>query len=527
MKLRSAVNLSLAIILSSLLFACHPFYTGGPTPPVTNVGVVEDYSATDYVFFRTNQESFNSKYYARITEDGGIEVKPNFERTGVSGDWVKLELPEGLDGEVTEFSMDDDKIIALNAVRQIYTMYCANEEISRFRWTSEWGFPFWFGPGMQLREDILKWDFEVVSIEEDGNWIDPAGNKIAIGAGKCSHIIMLNDPGNTITFNDPWLPLDYSYEIGTPERGTFTSVNLSSSGSYHFIINEYGDMYTRFFDFDISGIDSLFFPASYEDQRGKKNPKMQLPAFDWVQQPKIDTGDNGSITDRISIHKIGRDCINRTMRVEGTFDGRSGFYEKDVTELESSAWVFYPTDRPLQGNLLEGNSLEDTTALTCTGKLEDRYYDRNLDKELPGLDEFRNGLWVFNWEWAGVIEDFNCYHSPAIMNINVGGVEFGLKLHYRGTIRLQERERGLDDNPREFDGAIEIPAELRERIAADPESRESWIIQKFLKDYLKGSQWNDMKIYATADEVTISGVAKNGRSILWKFGNGEWASSAE
>jgi len=66
-------------------------------------------------------------------------------------------------------------------------------------------------------------------------------------------------------------------------------------------------------DFDLSGPDGLFLRYSYADQRGRPNPAIQLPPFDWVRQPKI----AGRITDRISIHKTGSNCIHRILRVEG------------------------------------------------------------------------------------------------------------------------------------------------------------------------------------------------------------------
>lgn len=233
------------------------------------------------VIFKGNQESMNRCYYAAV-RDGNIWIKPNTETTGVSGAWRMLtNLPEGLRGQVTEIAMDDEHIIALNRERQIYTMWRALGEVADFRWQKAWGFPFWYGPGMRLRNDLLRWDFSVVSIPEDGCWTDPAGNLTAVGIAKCSHIIMLNPGGQTITFNDPWLPTDYSYEIGTPHRGRFLAVGLSSSGSTHFIINRYGDMFTRLYDFDISGLDNLFMRYSYEDQRGRPFPAIQLPAEPW------------------------------------------------------------------------------------------------------------------------------------------------------------------------------------------------------------------------------------------------------
>ena len=62
---------------------------------------------------------------------------------------------------------------------------------------------------------------------------------------------------------------DDSYEIGGPLGGRFQADSLSAAGSTTFVMNKYGDMYTRTFDFDSSGSDSIFFRYSWEDQSDK------------------------------------------------------------------------------------------------------------------------------------------------------------------------------------------------------------------------------------------------------------------
>ncbi len=452
------------------------------------------------VYFKGNKESMNSRYYA-VLRDGNIWVKPNVERTGVKGKWEMLEnLPAGLDGQVTEIAMDDEHIIALNKERQIYTMWNALDEISKFRWQKAWGMPFWAGPGMKLRPDLMKWDFSVVSIPEDGYWTDPAGNLKKVGGAKCSHIIMLNEGGQSITFNDPWLPRDYSYGIGTPMRGRFISVNLSSSGSTHFIVNKYGDMFTRMFDFDISGLDQ-FFVYSYEDRHGiPGNPDsifqvVQLPAEDWLKQPKIMTAGRASITDRISIQKIGKNCINRTLRVEGTDEsGKTGFYEKDIRDTGSSSWKFVKTGLKLTGNILE-NKPYDSSAETL-GQSADIAYSMKAEGFTAG------------------IPDFNCYNPPAALEIKLsGGNRISFPLHYRETIRLSEREAGIDDEPRLFLGAIEAPQAFVDSLKDAPQE-----VKAFAEKYLEinDGRFTEIRITATLDSLEIKGSG-----IDWSFTGNE------
>ena len=117
-------------------------------------------------------------------------------------------------------------------------------------------------------------------------------------------------------------------------------------------------MFTRLYDFDISGHDAIFFKYSYEDQRGKgDSAPIQLPAAGWVRQPKIP----GAITSAISIHKVGKATVHRTMRVEGIdAGGRTGYWEKDVTALGAGAWSFHRTALPLAGRRLH-NPRRDTS----------------------------------------------------------------------------------------------------------------------------------------------------------------------
>ena len=325
---------------------------GGPVP-------LSD-SLPEEVVFKTNRTSFNTRYAAAV-KDGSVWVR---EKETPEAEWVDLEsiLPDDLAGDVTEIAMDDEHILALNSRREIFTMWSALDEISAFHWQKEWGLPFWQGPGMRLPEDLLAWDFSVVSIPQDLNWHDPNGNLYMVGTAKCSHIIMLRNEGQWITFNDPWLPTDLSYGIGTPKRCRFRSGSLSASGSTVFIMNPFGDMYTRFFDFDISGLDEfidLLYGYSYEDQSGAVRPKIQLPPEDWTQQPKI----QGRITDRISIHKQGRqqNGWDRVLRVEGmNGEGRTGYYEKAITVLRSEVWIFHSTGRPLAGTLVENKPYDSS-----------------------------------------------------------------------------------------------------------------------------------------------------------------------
>ena len=380
------------------------------------------------VDLRTATETFNRRYAFAIRR-GGIYVRA---REGATGPWRELPLPPCFAGRVASISADDDELIAVDDARRVYTMDNALEDASLFDWTSRWGTPFWAGPGLQLPADLRAWSWSVVSPAEDRTWTDPAGNRTAIGAGKVSHIWGLRRGGRRLTFWDPWLPVDDSYEMCGPHRGRFRAVSLSASGSFVFVIGRRGDMFTRLYDFDISGHDPVFFTYSYEDQRGQGDgAPIQLPGAPWVRQPKI----HGVITSAISIHKVGTGTIHRILRVEGRRRGRTGYWQRDVASPRSDGWRFHASGRPLSRPWLR-NPRRDTSRVGLA-RSEDRRY------------VMRDG------PVTAVMRDFSAYCSPAHIRYREDGRVRHLRLHHVDGLRQQARGRGLDDVPRTQYGAVE------------------------------------------------------------------------
>ena len=367
------------------------------------------------VHLRTPTQTFN-RLYEFATVAGRIYTRARQS----SGPWRAMPLPLCFDGRVASISADDDELIALDTARRVYTMDNALKDAASFNWTSRWGTPFWTGPGYALPGGVRAWSWSVISPLEDRRWTDPAGNHTDVGSGKVSHIWGLRRGGKRLTFWDPWLPLDESYEMCSPHRGRFKAVNLSASGSFVFVIGRRGDMFTRLYDFDISGHDPVFFSYSYEDQRGKGDGSpIQLPAERWREQPKI----RGAITSAISIHKTGVDAIHRILRVEGRRNGKAGYWERDTAWPRRKPWTFHRTGLPLIAKRLR-NPAADTSAKGL-GRSENRRY--------------------------GDLLDFNVYCSPA--RIRRGGRT--VTLHHVDGLRQQARGRGLDDVPRAQYGAVE------------------------------------------------------------------------
>jgi hypothetical protein len=383
----------------------------------------------DRVPMRTQSQTYN-RLYEFISHGGTI-----YGRIRDSQDpWRELPIPLCFAGKVDSISLDDDELIVLDTAGRIFGMDNVLKDPASFNWTSRWGPPFWTGPGYSLPLDLRAWSWSVLSKVEDHNWTDPAGNRTAVGAGKVSHIWGLRQGGRRLTFWDPWLPLDESYEMCGPHRGRFKALNLSASGSWVFVIGRRGDLFTRPYDFDLSGHDEFFINYSYEDQRGAgPGAPIQLPAAPWTEQPKID----GRITDEISIHKVGFDMAHRILRVEGRREGETGYWERDVADPPNAGWSFHATGLPLGGRPVR-NPQRDTSARGL-GHGEDRRYVMRAD----GVRR--------------VLRDFNVYCSPAHVVVREDGHRRRYLLHHADALRQAVRARGLDDDPREQYAALEGP----------------------------------------------------------------------
>jgi len=386
------------------------------------------------VIFRGTRQTYNRRYQFAVAK-GTIWYKSNTAVTGIHEPWAHLPVPACFEGKVTQISADDDEMIAVDRSGWIYDLDGILRTPTYFSWSLRWGPPFWTGPGMKMPSGFRTWSWSVVSQLEDVTWTDPAGNKPRIGAGKVSHIWLLSRNGQRLIYRDPWLPEDNSYAMCGPHRDRFRSVAMSASGSTIFVIGRRGDMFTRLYDFDIAGADSFFFKYSYADQRGVANPRIQLPGASWVRQPRI----HGVITDRISIEKVGRGTVHRTLRVEGRRHGRVGYWQKDIT---AKRWHFVRTGGHLIGHRLH-NPRRNTSA---------RGLGAGSDRRYAGTAK---GATI-------TVPDFNAYCSPAHVRVRLDtGEKFSLRLYTTDNIRQAARAYGLDENPRLYIGMLEIPPTLR------------------------------------------------------------------
>ncbi|MCH5642588.1 hypothetical protein [Gordonia sp. ABSL49_1] len=465
---------------------------------------------------RSNHTQFN-RYWEFALVDAQLLTRP---RSATSG-WRVVPLPGCLRGNIVAISVDDDELVGIGRSGWIYTMDNVTNAPVLWNWTSAWGSPLWLGSGRTLPDGrVGGWALSVTSPTNNRVYADIAGRVHPSGSAKMTMIPALTGDGSRITYADPWLPNDDSYEIGSPLGGRFRSVALSAAASTTFVMNRYGDMYTRTFDFDSSGSDSVFFRYSWEPQTGKPSAAtltqeyvdrstaaVQLPAPGWTRQPKI----TGEITSAITVFSLGPGVENRELRVEGRRNGRNGYWRKHI---HSTSWVFVETDAPLLGRPI-ANSAGDRSAFTLappkpwnlTASLPSRrtLVDGQLliDIGLPysvvdprSLDQL--GMHAAPSEYRLAVTHFD----PAVTTrdavvIAPGGRRIPVLLHTADGMRMTPSLPGLTSTPRHLVGAIEIPKQAFAHRAGDP------ALRRFVATWMRGKPIAPITLSATTHDLVV------------------------
>ncbi len=419
----------------------------------------------DFIYLRDNRESYNATHYFALRE-GNIYLKANRELTGIDEPWRQLLMPGCLQGQATSLSVDGTVILALNASRWIYTLDTASYGPMSAGWTRRWGAFFWTDLGQQLPPDVKTWATSSLA-GDDKTYIDSAGRPQAVFG--ILTLYALRSDGLRITYLDPWLPSDESREVCGPERGTVAMAGMSGSGSTVMVVSRTGAIYTRLYEFDSSGGNSLFFDYSWQDQEGVAAPLFQLPALDWTQQPRVP----GRITERVSIRKLPPDTVHRVLRVEGLDAAdHTGFWQKDLTD---AAWRFTRTDEPLRGAVLPWSGITHYQP-------EDSRYAGTIDG------------------WDAEVLDFNPYCSPATLRLQIGsGVPIDLILHSTDGLRQERRARGLSAQPHVYRSAVEVPKALW-----DHRDQQRPEVQTFLSQHFGSQRFLTGPLSATPAKLQIT-----------------------
>lgn len=415
----------------------------------------------DEVLFRGRTETFNTLNEYAVRE-GRIYVKPVTD----PGPWRELLVPPCLDGKVTEISADGSVINALNGAREVYTLDHADGS-GPGAWTRRWGPFFWTDMGMRIPADVRDWDTSILNANTDEYFLDGAGRRQRPWG--ILTIYALRGDGRRITYFDPWLPSDESREVCGPQRGTVVMAGLAGSGSTVMVITSTGDIYTRLYEFDVSGANTVLLQYSWRDQDDVEAPRIQLPAPDWIHHGRVP----GVATDRISLRKIMPGTEHRIMRVEGTSpEGTTGFFEKDLAE-PADAWRFVPT-----GDTVRGNPLP----------LDGPHVAPSEDIDLEGLIDGHSAHLL----------GFNPTCSPATLRIDFESGPLSLVVHSVDGLRQERRARGLDASPRYYRSAIEVPKPVWASRASLPVDQRA-----FLERVFNADRFVEGPLYATAASVHI------------------------
>jgi len=404
---------------------------GGSVPAASAGGgfgaPVADAALPAAVRLKTATATFSNEY-AFLVRDGRMLVRR--ARRGVAypdKPWHELALPACLDGHVRAISADHRLLVAVRDDGRLYAHDMPGGDISPERWTWRWGPYFWTGQGLTMFADVQR--FAASEFTSAERFADSAGrehNPIGVAT-----VYLLRGDGRRITYLDPWLPADESREICGPRRGTVPLAGLSGSGSTVFVVSRRGELFTRLYDFDVSGANTVFGAYTWQ-QVPDGDTRWQLPGPGWVRHRRPPR----PITDQITLVKTGPHARDRLLVVEG-FDrrGRRGVWR---TPMSRTAWKFVR---------LGGGAVGRRLPLPSTPFAPD-------DHRYAGP--------------IGEVADFNPECSPAHLHVPVApGRSADLILHTSDGLRQETRAHGLDDTPREYNGAIEVPAAAW----ADPQVR--------------------------------------------------------
>ncbi|QRY62066.1 hypothetical protein JVX90_16955 [Gordonia sp. PDNC005] len=472
-------------------------------------------SAPSRVEMRTETTQFNLHWEFALVGHRLIT------RPRSSTQWRSVPLPSCLRNRLVAISLDDDELVGVDGHGWIYTMDNVNQSPRLWNWTSAWGAMLWTGPGRTLpAKRVGGWALSVTSPSDNRAYQDIAGRVHPSGQAKMTMIPTLTGDGSRITYADPWLPNDNSYEVGGPLGGRFRSRSLSAAASTMFVMNKFGDMFTRTFDFDSSGSDSVFFRYSWESQRGKPSADnlmvetwdrskaaVQLPAPDWTRQPKIP----GEIFSTVTVIATGPGVERRELRVAGKRDGVAGFWHKS---LQASNWSFTSTGGTPPGTPVENSTSDrssDTLAPPVPWNLSASLPSRKtlvdgqllIDIGLPysvvdprlldqvGLHAPKSGyrLYVTAFDPAATTR-------PAVV-VTPSGKRIDVLLHTADGMRMSPRTTGLTSVPRHLIGAVALDDATFARRASDP------TVRAFVRDWMRGKQVTPITLSATTTSLVI------------------------
>ncbi len=358
----------------------------------------------DRVVFKTKTEAITPFFFYAV-RDGRLWMKPNPD-SGESGPWRVLDngrpdkwywrhQPNAIraisaDGSFLVAQGDDGVFYSLRWSTLGVTGWGSLIAVGRgpHVWSDSWGFPLdLFSP--KLSTDKRKFsDFHMSSRTrhnagycEDGNGYH---HRFDFG---CDEVITLSADGTMFDGIDPWLGANYHLLFASPHQGKTHIISYDSSASTHMAMDDHGHIYTRMFDFDVSGQDHYFFGYTWADN-DSHYMRRRLPLPDWVEQPPVPGQTTSKLTITVTPGQKGNAA--RTLVVEGIdAQGHTGYFTKGITD---KAWTFVPTGERLSGKLVIAPA--PNPAATTTASQYDLVAHGTLGTAAVSLADFN----LYGWQ---------------------------------------------------------------------------------------------------------------------------------
>jgi len=460
-----------------------------------NLFAMESMDFPLYVFFRDKDLTFNSKYNFYLKNQRLYFSKRDHNKNLAVGKWTQVSIPKGVTPKKIE--ADSDILILTAKNGQIYKANNAfDDNFKSPNFSKKWGYILGrWPPGMKIAPKYKKWALSSVNPKEDKFYTDDLKNYHGVAKG-ITHIFLLGEQGQEIIFLDPWLPPDYSYRICSPLHGKMSSTAISSSASTIFLINKYGDMFYRIYDFDIGGSNdkqfkSTFIPhkakgkVSWKEIKGSwtaRNSTRYISKIGWTAIPKIK---NAKITDRITVIRKGPGMVSRVFRVEGRRGGKTGYFEiVHVNKTPFRKWKFVETGHKIRGSILDNKSFDNSK-----NSLGPKNFALNFMGSYKG----------FNFK----AKNFNPFCQKNTLEItDKKQNSFSLDIYTYELLRILKKNNVLLSNGaiQNRKGIVQIPEKTYQNLK---QGNSSSSLIDFFKNDLKTNKYSKIKLSASKNRLII------------------------
>lgn len=420
----------------------------------------------DAVTTKTARQTFNQHFYYLLDAQGRIWMKsiPTSEKTkDVAREWKLVDMPKGAN-RITAISADQDEILARSDQGRFYSMrWFPNDvfadETPPQTWTDLLGWPT---SGALTSDPNVRMALGRRTRNYTG-FEDPLG-RYHDGGGGLSTYYLRGPGGRSIEYTDSGLSPSFTHQIGSPDRSTFIMENHDVAADTLFVVNAYGELYTRIADFDASGPDSMFFEYDYSGNPTRPEV-IALPGEDWLKHKVIPLEGKAQISTQLAIATTGAHNKDRELRVAG-YDrfGNPGYYYKRIFDqtigspvrLDNDPWHFQ-IDRQSKIDPMTLLDPADTDPDPARAKTRVKVSVPRWEREAKPprrapVEEMR-----FSGALNGVraeIKDFQFENSPMHLTLSDGKDSVVVTLH---TVEKWSHLSFRD--PEEYQVTLEIPPE--------------------------------------------------------------------